>query len=152
MSKGRKKTPTELKLIQGNPGKRPINENEPKPGRSEYDAPVFLEVEAKEIWDEEAPRLIEIGILTEADRSMFGAYCQKRADWLYYTRKAKGSSEIVKSPSGYPMQNPYISLANKAFEQMIKVAVEFGITPSSRSKVLVDDTGRRKPGKADAYF
>jgi P27 family predicted phage terminase small subunit len=42
---------------------------------------------------------------------------------------------LVKSPSGYAIQNPWLSIANKAFDQMMKLMTEFGMTPSSRSRV-----------------
>lgn len=51
---------------------------------------------------------------------------------------------VVKSPSGYPIQSPYLAIANKAHEQMTKLLAEFGMTPSSRSRCMVakpDDSG-----------
>lgn len=33
------------------------------------------------------------------------------------------------------MQSPFLAIANKAFEQMRAMLVEFGMTPSSRSRV-----------------
>jgi len=42
---------------------------------------------------------------------------------------------MVKSPSGYPMQSPYIGLANRQAELMMRIASEFGFTPASRSRI-----------------
>jgi phage terminase small subunit len=39
------------------------------------------------------------------------------------------------SPSGYPMQSPYIGIANRQAELMIRLASEFGFTPASRSRI-----------------
>jgi hypothetical protein len=44
---------------------------------------------------------------------------------------------MVKSPSGFPMQSPYVAVANKQAELMIRIAAEFGFTPSSRSRIAV---------------
>ena len=44
---GRKPKPTRLKIIQGNPGKRPLNKNEPQPERRLMRAPSHLSEEAK---------------------------------------------------------------------------------------------------------
>ena len=42
----------------------------------------------------------------------------------------------MKAPkTGVPMQNPALSIANKAMQEMTKLLAEFGMTPSSRSKV-----------------
>jgi hypothetical protein len=42
---------------------------------------------------------------------------------------------MVKSPSGYPMQSPYVAIANKQAEIMIRIAAEFWFTPASRSRI-----------------
>lgn len=42
---------------------------------------------------------------------------------------------MVKAPSGFPVQSPFLAIANKALEQMTKLMIEFGMTPSSRTRV-----------------
>jgi P27 family predicted phage terminase small subunit len=42
---------------------------------------------------------------------------------------------MVKSPSGYPVQSPYVSIANRQTEIMMRIASEFGFTPASRSRI-----------------
>jgi phage terminase small subunit len=44
---------------------------------------------------------------------------------------------VIKAPSGYPIASPYLSIANTAMAQMTRLLVEFGMTPSSRSRVAV---------------
>jgi Phage terminase, small subunit len=41
----------------------------------------------------------------------------------------------VKSPSGYPIQSPYVSIANRQAEIMMRIASEFCFTPASRSRI-----------------
>jgi P27 family predicted phage terminase small subunit len=51
---------------------------------------------------------------------------------------------IVKSPvKGFPMKSPYLTVADQALETMRKFMVEFGLTPSSRSRIRV-------PGQSNA--
>ena len=45
--RGRKPTPTAIKELEGNPGKRPLNDAEPKPERKAPPCPKGLEPEAK---------------------------------------------------------------------------------------------------------
>ena len=40
--RGRKPKPTALKLLEGNPGKRPINEHEPVPPKGTVKCPTWL--------------------------------------------------------------------------------------------------------------
>jgi len=42
---------------------------------------------------------------------------------------------IIKSPSGYPVQSPYVAIANRQAEIMMRIASEFGFTPASRSRI-----------------
>src|SRR5438477_525461 len=66
--RGRKPSPTQLKLVRGNPGKRPIRAaGEPKPGHTLPEAPVHLSARAKAAWGQIAPILSRMGVLTEAD-------------------------------------------------------------------------------------
>jgi len=46
-----------------------------------------------------------------------------------------GSGLFVKSPKGYPMQSPWLAVSNRAQEMYAKLCVEFGLTPSSRTRV-----------------
>jgi len=43
---------------------------------------------------------------------------------------------IVKSPAGFPMQSPYVAMANRQAEIMVRIAAEFGFTPASRSRIV----------------
>jgi P27 family predicted phage terminase small subunit len=50
---------------------------------------------------------------------------------------------IVKSPDrGFPMKSPYLCIADQALEMMRKMMVEFGLTPSSRSRIRVPGGGQ----------
>ena len=51
MIRGRKPIPTVLKRRAGNPGKRPLNENEPEPEPGAPEPPSHLNAEAREVWD-----------------------------------------------------------------------------------------------------
>ena len=38
-------------------------------------------------------------------------------------------------PTGYPVQSPYVAMANRQAEIMMRIASEFGFTPASRSRM-----------------
>jgi P27 family predicted phage terminase small subunit len=42
---------------------------------------------------------------------------------------------VMKAPSGFPVQSPYCSIANKQLEIMMRIASEFGFTPASRRRL-----------------
>ena len=52
---------------------------------------------------------------------------------------------MVKSPNGYPMQSPYVAVANKQVDIMVRIAAEFGMTPGSRTRIRVGDRSPDDP-------
>lgn len=74
-------------------------------------------------------------VVTVADRAALAAYCQAWGRWVEAEQQLAQHGTIVKSPNGFPIQNPYLAVANKALQQMHKLLVEFGLTPSARSRV-----------------
>ena len=133
--RGRKPTPTTLKIIQGNPGKRPLNESEPKPLAIAPDCPEHLSAEAKQEWARISVQLEELGLLTKLDRAALAAYCQAYGRWVDAERQISKTADIVKTHKGAAIQNPWLSVANRAMDQMKDFLTEFGLTPVSRSRV-----------------
>ena len=136
---GQRPTPTNLKVLRGNPGKRPLNENEPKPPPSMPRAPSHLSKDAKTEWKRMSKTLYELGLLTDIDRAALAAYCQAYGRWVEAEQNVQKYGTVMISPDkGWPIQSPYLAIANKALEQMHKFLVEFGMSPSSRSRISVD--------------
>jgi phage terminase small subunit len=73
--KGRKPTPTMLKVLSGNPGKRPLNEREPAAPQGVPEPPEWLDDEAKAEWARVTVDLAAMGLLSQADRPALAAYC-----------------------------------------------------------------------------
>lgn len=133
--RGRRPKPTRLKLLTGNPGKRPLNANEPTPLAAIPECPVELGAVARKEWDRLAVELSQLRILTNLDRAALAAYCGAYAMWAEATEAIQKFGTMVKSPTGYPQQSPYVSIANRQAEIMIRIAAEFGFTPASRSRI-----------------
>jgi P27 family predicted phage terminase small subunit len=147
MARGPKRQPTVLRLLRGNPGKRRINHEEPKPGPLAGDCPeVLTDPAARAEWARVAPGLIRSGQVTNVDRATLIGYCHKWAQWQALEQEAARHPFLVKAPSGYPIPNPAISMANKAFGLMLKAAAELGMTPAGRSRVSVVPTATPASG------
>jgi len=145
MSAGRKPKPTHLKLLAGNPGKRPLNESEPQPEMVDETTrpPEWLSGEGRAVWDAEFPKLVRNGVITEIDIGAFAKYCQAFGRYLSAESMVAKQGEVMIAPSGFPIQNPYLAISNKAAEQMHKAEIEFGMTPSSRSRVSTGKVGKK---------
>ena len=134
---GRKPKPTLLKLFEGNPGKRPLNKNEPKPRPAVPCCPSHLSGEAKKEWRRIVPELAAVGLITRIDRAALAMYCEAWGRWLEAEDALRKYGVMVKSPNGFPMQSPYLAVANKAMEQMRGLLTEFGMSPASRTRISV---------------
>ena len=66
-TRGRKPTPTAIKELEGNPGKRKLNDKEPRPEKKAPSCPKWLEPEAKKEWRRLAKKMELMGVLTEVD-------------------------------------------------------------------------------------
>jgi P27 family predicted phage terminase small subunit len=152
MAAGRKPKPTRLKLLAGNPGKRPLNTREPAPELATPERPPELDDVAAAEWARVCPELAAIGVLTRLDRSALAAYCQSWSQWLHAIEKLKTTGPVVKAPSGFPIQNPYFAIANSALKQMKAFLTEFGMTPSSRSRIHAGELPGDKDDAEERFF
>lgn len=134
--RGRKPKPTAVKKLEGNPGKRELNEKEPKPKKKAPRCPAWLEEEAKKEWKRMSKQLEDLGILTEVDMAAFAGYCQAYSRWKDAEEFITKHGTIVKTPSGYWQQVPQVSIAQTYLKIMHKFCEQFGLTPSSRSRIV----------------
>jgi P27 family predicted phage terminase small subunit len=133
--RGRRPKPTRMKVLTGNPGKRPLNIGEPKPAAVIPECPTELGPVARAEWDRLTGELGALKFLTTLDRAALAAYCGAYALWAEATEAIQKYGTMIKSPSGYPIQSPYVSIANRQAEIMMRIASEFGFTPASRSRI-----------------
>lgn len=120
MQRGPKPAPTNLRVLKGDHHKSRYNLDEPRFEAADYSPPsrVTSRPNAKEMWEFLAPRLSEVGLLTEGDLHALETLCLA---WDRYTADPNASN-------------------GKFLQSML---CEFGLTPSSRSRI----TGL-KPQKA----
>ncbi|ERR1019366_4264326 len=135
---GRKPKATVLKLVTGNPGRRPLNAKEAKPLVVIPDPPDMLTDEALKEWKRVTVLLAEVGLIAKLDRAVIAGYCMAWSRWVECERLLKDTGLIVKAPNGYPMYSPYLSASNKALDQVRQFSEQIGLSGSSRSRIKVD--------------
>ena len=116
--RGRKPKPTVLKLITGNPGKRPLNKQEPKvePVTGEIKPPEHLKGAAVEEWNIQIAYLTKNGVIGANELSILADYCYLYGKFVQY------------AAVGETMNAALIG-------QMRGLRAELGIGPSVRSKI-----------------
>lgn len=147
MKPGPAPKPTALKLIEGNPGRRQIEPGEVRPLVVAPVCPDHINPEAAAEWQRIVPLLLKHYLVTELDTAALALYCQSYGRWMEAERKIaeqrakNGSGLLIKAPSGYPIQNPYLAIANRAMEDCYKYLQQFGLSPSSRTRVQASPQG-----------
>lgn len=151
MKRGRRRKPTACKQLEGNRGKRKLNTREPKPAPpAVLDPPEWLGPVAIEKWHQLAPRLEQIGILTELDVDLLALLCdawQKKYEAREVIDKCGG---YLYTESGFIVAHPAMAQEHKANELIRKLNNELGLTPSSRAGMEVKT--REQAGKLSKYL
>jgi P27 family predicted phage terminase small subunit len=96
--------------------------------------PSWLKGDARREWDRVVPILMNLGTLAEIDRTMLLLYCEAYAVFRQASREmAKLKSLTVKSKRGCVVQHPIVRIQGDAWAKLQKAAVEFGMSPASRT-------------------
>ena len=153
--------PTKLKILQGNPGKRPLNKLEPEPRRGIPTMPKWLKAfpVAKKEWKRESKELDEMGIMTTAEcgdlavRVYLACQIQELANEINdegtvitITLLNKDGEEITTSTKTNPK---CIQLKNLITEYR-QIGSLLGLDPSSRSKLKTEKL--KKPDAGDEFL
>lgn len=152
-SRGPLPKPAALKVLEGNPGRRPLDLAGGVNPRIEIPAaPRHLGAEARKEWRRITPLLEELGLISGLDRAALALYCQaagrlaelemafngmvarKVAEGMDYADAVYACSYAV-TPSGYAQQSVIVQLIGKHREQVNRYLMHFGLSPAARGRV-----------------
>lgn len=141
---GPRPKPTALKMAQGNPGKRKLNELEPTPEVVDPLVPEYLSKPARRWWELLSPMLYRLKVLTEADQLALAMLCEQAAQADEATKILRKGGIMVKKKlhdrngkkvGEVPAINPAFKVQLESMKQLKAFLTEFGMSPASRSKV-----------------
>jgi len=135
---GGKPKPTALKLLTGNPGKRPLNESEPKPAVVIPRAPASLPERVRREWYTLAHQLADAGLLTELDKMALAGLVTSYVRWMEAQEGLAKTGLLIKGRDNVPVLNPLLRISRDAQVEYTRLLGEFGLTPSSRSRLHVE--------------
>jgi P27 family predicted phage terminase small subunit len=138
--------PTALKILRGNPGRRPLNKREPEPEAKAPECPDYVKADpvALAYWEHYLPILLSMRILTVADETVLASLCITHSNLIANLNKvrelnANGSSGIsgivIATKTGYLAPNQFYLNVQTAMEQELKFCRELGLTPSARTRI-----------------
>ncbi len=142
MTKGRKKLPTKIKVMQGTLEKSRTIENEmqvdiciniPK-------SPEWLSEIGKKEWQKVTKQLYNLKMLHKVDLQLIAAYCNEIS--LYIETETllrnKGRIQAFKNSDGtikHAQAVPYQKIAKDSLNAAMKLASQFGLTPVARASI-----------------
>jgi P27 family predicted phage terminase small subunit len=139
---GRRPQPTAIKLLRGNPGKRRLNDREPTIDRADpsFDNPpaeLAGDLAASTEWKRVAPLLRAAGLVSQSERSALTALCQQWSRYLAaHAQIIELGMVLTVSKRKIPIQNPYLSVADRALSHCHRLWSELGLTPSGRARAF----------------
>jgi P27 family predicted phage terminase small subunit len=100
------------------------------------DCPVWLPKNAKKYWRKIGPELEKVGLIAKVDQAMFAAHCDSVGKYEEVTRMLAELDDMLdETPQGFMVQSAMFTIRNKLWDQVKSSSQEFGLSPSSRSKV-----------------
>lgn len=148
----RRPKPTAIKVLEGNPGNRKLNDLEPQPAKGVPEMPKGMGVAAKRHWRVFVRELEAVGVLSVVDGIALGEACISAALAEKYRNVALEEpmiKEAMFSKDGTYIGdkwkvNPATAGYITCSKNMKQYLIEFGLTPASRSKLKIE---KPKPGE-----
>ena len=141
--RGPKPKPTKLKLLEGNAGRRPLNNLEPEfsgfatpPDYVEKDPVALAE------WARRAPELKDLGLLADQYRTEFADYCINHSICLALLKKIDVQDPELAIAKGY-MKAYFTASKNRQ-----NLAAKFGFTPSDSTRIKTSKKDKEASGAA----
>ena len=133
---GRKRTPAAIRKLEGNRSKRPI----PKEPKGTVGAPrPYQDLDGPGLWEWKriVPELERMGLLQRVDRAALAIYCDLWGELVKVNRELRKIPYIAVAVTGTSQVNPLYTLKLKLTDQVRKYLNEFGMTPTSRTRLSV---------------
>jgi P27 family predicted phage terminase small subunit len=127
--RGRKPKPTALKILEGAQPCR-INDREPTMPAGSVEPPAWLDDRGRAHWRELAAILAPAGLLTAGDRPALAQLCDDFST-IVGSIEGPGDNDV----GDYDAVRAFLASADKARDRYRRMLVEFGLTPSSRSRI-----------------
>lgn len=153
---GRPPKPTAVKVLEGTYRNDRVQSNEVLPDllASIPGPPEGLGDWGQREWHTVCRWLHTVGNLAATDLSLIAAYCNEVDNYWSYDAHVKKSGAVVaiKNKDGLVVKvqkSPYTSLRKESLGEALKIAGQFGFTPSARSRLTMGRPMEKVKSKLD---
>lgn len=146
-ARGRPAKPRALKLVEGNPGKRPIEAEVPFT-RGLPVKPDELSEDAAWLWDRVIEQMQSTGLLKPIDAASLEALCETFARYREAVRFRRERALLSSNSQGV-VAAPWIGIEERASKEFRAWCSEYGLTPAAERNLAGRDGD---PGDQDNPF
>jgi P27 family predicted phage terminase small subunit len=149
--------PKQLKQLKGTyqANKELSNQMEAAPLSTIPMAPESLPLIAQQEWYKVTAELEQLKVLSVLDMKMLEAYCYQIAlvEEARHMLETEGKTIIMHNKGGgmYPVKSPWITIHNEALSLALKLAQQFGLTPSARTRISMGQVKEEKKNPFDGF-
>ena len=142
---GRRRLPTELKVLRGETRPDRLNPRAPKPAGSRPVMPRGMSARSRAVWHRQTRAMALTGVLTVVDSDTLRAYCDAVARYEEAEAKYREQGPLVEGArAGELVKNPLHQVVRDNAMLMARLATLLAFVPSAREGIHVDDD-RGKP-------
>ena len=136
-----RKKSVQTKILNGTvPSNDGGNGNFPIPDKLP-DPPEYFNTYAVAAWNYYGKLLLQAGLLTSGDILALELLATAYGRWVEAELKVNETGTVLASDkTGGLYQNPYLGVANRAYEHLLKLLGSFGLNPAERNKVTIAGT------------
>ena len=132
---GRPAKPTALKIVSGTDQPCRVRNDEPMPESDNIEKPEGMSPKADIHWDKIKKTLLDCKVLTNVDNIALAMLCTAIAEMFDIQSKLDQTGIMIRGRNNYPVISPYFRALNQKQDQVRRMLTEFGMTPSSRTRV-----------------
>jgi P27 family predicted phage terminase small subunit len=148
---GRKPIPPEVHALHGNPGKRKLKSDYPKPKPVKNpSAPDYLDSKGRYVWRVIVAEMENLGILGKIDLQALARWCDWYSVWRDAIDERKVRGATVEGKYG-PVNGPWIGRAEKASNQMRAIESNLGIGGAANRVRLKVEPSAKPKDPAEAF-
>lgn len=129
--------PTALKILHGENRPSHLNLNEPVPRAAPPVCPDDVTLEVRAVWERVVSELDAMNLARAADTDALRCYCEAVVTHRRASELVGKSALLLRGQKGNLVRNPIIAIQRDAAILVRTFAAEFGLTPSSRSRIEV---------------
>jgi P27 family predicted phage terminase small subunit len=156
--RGPKPMPPNLRLLNGNAGKKRLGsllDEAVRPDVEIPECPPHLDGEARAEWELITPHLYKLGLIARIDRAALTIYCEYWSDFVWARKRINElentdphgmRGRVTKTPSGYEQISVLQQIKNRALDGMARSLAMFGMSPADRTRVTQSDSQIPLPG------